>query len=258
LVLVLLSGCFPAYSKCWVPAESVADANKAIELDPTLREAYTRKGIALLSLNRLQDARTAFLEAATCDPNRPGETRAWLGKLDHFEQLELANTNQYAGTTTAAADGPDLMMKNMSGTEGKSSTCKAQLDHKTVEPDHKMLTIVSGTESDSTCKAQLDHKTLEPEHKMLNNMSGTGGDDSTCKAQLDHETVNPEHKMLTMSGTEGDSTCKAQFDHKTENPEHRIVAREEITIPVRTTSAATGDLGISATVDAAAIPSTVG
>ncbi|KAH9535296.1 hypothetical protein CY35_17G044900 [Sphagnum magellanicum] len=238
--------------------ESVADANKAIQLDPTLREAYTRKGIALLSLNRLQDARTAFLEAATCDPNRPGETRAWLGKLDHFEQLELANTNQYAGTTTAAADGPDLMMKNMSGTEGKSSTCKVQLDHKTVEPDHKMLTIVSGTESDSTCKAQLDHKTLEPEHKMLNNMSGAGGDDSTCKAHLDHETVNPEHKMLTMSGTEGDSTCKAQFDHKTVNPEHRIVAREEITTPVRTAPAATGDLGISATVDAAAIPSTVG
>ncbi|CAK9867413.1 unnamed protein product [Sphagnum jensenii] len=238
--------------------ESVADANKAIQLDPTLREAYTRKGIALLSLNRLQDARTAFLEAATCDPNRPGETRAWLGKLDHFEQLELANTNQYAGTTTAAADGPDLMMKNMSGTEGKSSTCNAQLDHKTVEPDHKMLTIVSGTESDSTCKAQLDHKTLEPEHKMLNNLSGTGGDDSACKAQLDHETVNPEHKMLTMSGTEGDSTCKAQFDHKTVNPEHQIVAREEITTPVRTAPAATGDLGISATVDAAVIPSTVG
>ncbi|CAM6062693.1 unnamed protein product [Sphagnum tenellum] len=238
--------------------ESVADANKAIQLDPTLREAYTRKGIALLSLNRLQDARTAFLEAATCDPNRPGETRAWLGKLDHFEQLELANTNQYAGTTTAAADGPDLMMKNMSGTEGKSSTCNAQLDHKTVEPDHKMLTIVSGTESDSTCKAQLDHKTLEPEHKILNNLSGTGGDDSACKAQLDHETVNPEHKMLTMSGTEGDSTCKAQFDHKTVNPEHQIAAREEITTPVRTAPAATGDLGISATVDAAAIPSTVG
>jgi hypothetical protein len=152
-----------------------------------------------------------------------------LGKLDHFEQLELANTNQYAGTTTAAADGPDLMMKNMSGTEGKSSTCKAQLDHKTVEPDHKMLTIVSGTEGDSTCKAQLDHKTL-----------------------------NPEHKMLTMSGTGGDSTCKAQFDCKTVNPEHRIAAREEITTPVRTAPAATGDLGISATVDAAAIPSTVG
>ncbi|CAM6012814.1 unnamed protein product [Sphagnum balticum] len=237
--------------------ESVADANKAIQLDPTLREAYTRKGIALLSLNRLQDARTAFLEAATRDPNRPGETRAWLGKLDHFEQLELANTNQYAGTTTAAADGPDLMMKNMSETEGKSSTCKAQLDDKTVEPDHKMLTIVSGTEGDSTCKAQLDHKTLEPEHKMLN-MSGTGGDDSTCKAQLDDETVNPEHKMLTMSGTEGDSTCKAQFDHKTVNPEHRIVAREEITTPVRTAPAATVDLGISATVDAAAVPSTIG
>jgi hypothetical protein len=153
-----------------------------------------------------------------------------LGKLDHVEQLELANTNQYAGTTTAAADGPDLMMKNMSGTGGQSSTCNAQLDHKTVEPDHKMLTIVSGTESD----------------------------DSACKAQLDHETVNPEHKMLTMSGTEGDSTCKAQFDHKTVNPEHQIAAREEITTPVRTAPAATGDLGISATVDAAAIPSTVG
>jgi hypothetical protein len=182
-----------------------------------------------------------------------------LGKLDHFEQLELANTNQYAGTTTAAADGPDLMMKNMSGTEGKSSTCKAQLDHKTVEPDHKMLTIVSGTGGDnSTCKAQLDDETVNPEHKMLNNMSGTGGDNSTCKAQLDDETVNPEHKMLTMSGTEGDSTCKAQCDRKTVNPEHRIMVREEITTPVRTAPAATGDLGISATVDVAAIPCTIG
>ncbi|CAL0320482.1 unnamed protein product [Lupinus luteus] len=52
--------------------EAVADANKAIELNPSLSKAYFRKGTACLKLEEYQTAKAAFVIGASL---APGESR---------------------------------------------------------------------------------------------------------------------------------------------------------------------------------------
>ncbi|XP_010450392.1 PREDICTED: protein SGT1 homolog A-like isoform X2 [Camelina sativa] len=49
-----------AYIKLLSFTEAVADANKAIELDPTLTKAYLRKGTACMKLEEYRTAKTAL------------------------------------------------------------------------------------------------------------------------------------------------------------------------------------------------------
>ncbi|XP_010541237.1 PREDICTED: protein SGT1 homolog A-like [Tarenaya hassleriana] len=51
--------------------EAVADANTAIELDPTLTKAYLRKGTACMKLEEYRTAKTALEKGASIAPNEP-------------------------------------------------------------------------------------------------------------------------------------------------------------------------------------------
>ena len=46
-----------------------SDAVKAIELEPTWPKGYSRKGAALVGLNRLEEAKIAYEESLKLDPN---------------------------------------------------------------------------------------------------------------------------------------------------------------------------------------------
>ncbi|CAN7092129.1 unnamed protein product [Brassica rapa subsp. narinosa] len=50
-------------------AEAVADANKAIELEPTLSKAYLRKGTACMKLEEYSTAKAALQKGASVAPN---------------------------------------------------------------------------------------------------------------------------------------------------------------------------------------------
>ncbi|CAH8305845.1 unnamed protein product [Eruca vesicaria subsp. sativa] len=50
-------------------AEAVADANKAIELEPTLAKAYLRKGTACMKLEEYRTAKAALEKGASVAPN---------------------------------------------------------------------------------------------------------------------------------------------------------------------------------------------
>ncbi|KAL9225364.1 hypothetical protein vseg_001299 [Gypsophila vaccaria] len=49
--------------------EAVADANRAIRLDPSMAKAYLRKGTACLKLEEYQTAKTALLVGAALAPD---------------------------------------------------------------------------------------------------------------------------------------------------------------------------------------------
>eukprot|EP00245_Coleochaete_scutata_P007860 TRINITY_DN23649_c0_g1_i1.p1 TRINITY_DN23649_c0_g1~~TRINITY_DN23649_c0_g1_i1.p1 ORF type:complete len:372 (+),score=95.77 TRINITY_DN23649_c0_g1_i1:151-1266(+) len=59
--------------------EAVADANKAIELDPSLPKAYLRKGIACFSLEEFETAQAAFETGARLEPSN-SSFRSWINK----------------------------------------------------------------------------------------------------------------------------------------------------------------------------------
>jgi len=58
-----------AFLKMNKPLEAVEDAVKAIEIKPTWAKGYSRKGAALYSLNRMEEAKICYEEAVKLDPN---------------------------------------------------------------------------------------------------------------------------------------------------------------------------------------------
>ena len=62
------------------PLEAVEDAVKAIEIKPTWAKGYSRKGAALYSLNRMEEAKICYEEAVKLDPNNA----SFKSKLQNF------------------------------------------------------------------------------------------------------------------------------------------------------------------------------
>ncbi|KAI3755084.1 hypothetical protein L1987_54877 [Smallanthus sonchifolius] len=81
-----------------VSHEAVADANKAIELDPSNPKAYFRKGTACFNLEEYQTAKIAFEAGSTLNPE-DARFPDWIKKCDKC----IAEKNGYLPTQSSDA-----------------------------------------------------------------------------------------------------------------------------------------------------------
>ncbi|KVI04690.1 CS domain-containing protein [Cynara cardunculus var. scolymus] len=100
--------------------EAVSDANKAIELDPSISKGYLRKGIACFNLEEYQTAKTAFEAGASLVPEDT-RFRDWIEKCEKCiaeENGELptqsldATPTEVVATPSQAPEEPDADPKD--------------------------------------------------------------------------------------------------------------------------------------------------
>ncbi|KAI3755072.1 hypothetical protein L1987_54865 [Smallanthus sonchifolius] len=84
--------------------EAVADANKAIELDPSNPKAYFRKGTACFNLEEYQTAKIAFEAGSTLNPEDARFTD-WIKKCDKC----IAEKNGYLPTQSSDATATNVV-----------------------------------------------------------------------------------------------------------------------------------------------------
>lgn len=75
--------------------DAVADANRAIELNPSIPKAYLRKGIACFSLEEYETAKVAFATGANLEPSS-SVYKNWIKKCDAAIAEEAADISQLA------------------------------------------------------------------------------------------------------------------------------------------------------------------
>ncbi|WZZ14538.1 hypothetical protein YC2023_107627 [Brassica napus] len=86
-------------------AEAVADANKAIELEPTLAKAYLRKGTACMKLEEYSTAKAALEKGASVAPNESKFNKMIDECNLHIAEMPSSSTTPPLAT---AADSPPV------------------------------------------------------------------------------------------------------------------------------------------------------
>lgn len=86
---------------------ALADANKCIEINGTWAKGYTRKGAALHSLKKYDEAKEAYNEGLKIDPANAGLKSG----LEEVEAAQAAPAGGGMGDAMASAFGPDMWGK---------------------------------------------------------------------------------------------------------------------------------------------------
>eukprot|EP00250_Pteridium_aquilinum_P000770 c10934_g1_i1 orf=145-1248(+) len=85
--------------------DAVADANKAIELNPSISKAFLRKGIACYQLEEYETAKSAFASGANLEPSNSAY-QDWLKKCDEAIAAEDAGTGSQFAKEGSRNGGP--------------------------------------------------------------------------------------------------------------------------------------------------------
>lgn len=99
-----------AYIKLNAFTEAVSDANKAIQLTPSLSKAYLRKGFACIKLEEYHTAKVALEKGASFAPDESRFTKL-IQECDRYiaeESNDLTSTLPPNGPTTSVLSGDDI------------------------------------------------------------------------------------------------------------------------------------------------------
>jgi len=99
--------------------DAVADATRAIELNPKLSKAYLRKGIACFHLEEYQTAKTSFEAGAALDP-KTSTFKTWISKCDakiREENGEAVATSKAPSAAAGNASDEAVVQLGSSGSE---------------------------------------------------------------------------------------------------------------------------------------------
>ncbi|CAI9093936.1 OLC1v1029549C1 [Oldenlandia corymbosa var. corymbosa] len=108
-------------------AEAVADANKSIELDPSIAKAYLRKGIASIKLKKFQSAKEALQLGASILPQDP-----------RFSKFITECENHISEETKKAVNSTKLAVEKA----GTNSVSKPKFRHEFYQkPEEVVVTI---------------------------------------------------------------------------------------------------------------------
>jgi hypothetical protein len=82
-------------------AQAIADANKAIDLDPNNSKAYLRKGIACFNMEEYATAKTAFEKGRELD-DKNAQFKTWIRKCNAEIEDEMASEMAAPAAATPA------------------------------------------------------------------------------------------------------------------------------------------------------------
>ncbi|XP_054787635.1 protein SGT1 homolog [Prosopis cineraria] len=115
--------------------DAVADANKAIDLNPDLAKAYSRKGIACMRLEEYQTAKDALMKGASLDQ---GESR-FITLIKECDDL-IAEESAQNSTKTIQEKSPtsDVSSENVKLESNLASNIENDLSKQVAEPAAKL------------------------------------------------------------------------------------------------------------------------
>uniref|UniRef100_A0A0C9S569 Protein SGT1 homolog n=1 Tax=Wollemia nobilis TaxID=56998 RepID=A0A0C9S569_9CONI len=124
--------------------DAVADANRAIELDPSMAKAYLRKGVACFHLEEYQTAKAAFKAGFDLDGNSH-PFNSWIQKCDErlvaeaaFDGQAVQSTSRSPNTVPAPTSDPSSATTSANaGTEQPTPTNNVVEQSQQAKPKHR-------------------------------------------------------------------------------------------------------------------------
>jgi small glutamine-rich tetratricopeptide repeat-containing protein alpha len=101
-----------AYASLGKPNDSLADAQKALEIDPSYTKAYSRLGHAYFSLEKYEDSVQAYQKALEADPNN-ANLRASLSTAQ--DKLKSVSKSAQGGEANESPSGMPSGMPDLGG-----------------------------------------------------------------------------------------------------------------------------------------------
>ncbi|XP_060203746.1 protein SGT1 homolog [Lycium barbarum] len=158
--------------------EAVVDANKAIELDPSLSKAYLRKGLACMKLEEYQTAKTALEKGASLAPGESRFTKLIkecderiaeeAGELPN-QSVNKASANVSAPSASESSDNVAIAPKDAQPTvnlSSQGSSASESSDNVAIAPKDAQPTVNLSSQG-SAAKPKYRHEFFQKPEEVV-------------------------------------------------------------------------------------------